>query len=80
MSAGHLPASRPVIAADLEIPAALCPETFIALARTEHRYADQERRLDAFKRAMADRILAHPAGEVYDADVAAGSRGDAGDR
>jgi hypothetical protein len=29
---------------------------------------------------MVDRILARPAGEVYDADVAAGSRDDAGDR
>jgi hypothetical protein len=53
-------------------------DEFIDLARTEHRDADQERRLDVLKRDMAERVLAHPASEVYDAD--AGSRGEAGDR
>ena len=43
-------------------------DEFIDLARTEHRDADQERRLDALKRDMAERVLAHPASEVYDAD------------
>ena len=40
-------------------------DEFIDLARTEHRDAEQERRLDVLKRDMADRVLAHPAGEVY---------------
>ena len=44
-------------------------DEFIDLARTEHRDADQERRLDALKRDMAERVLAHPASEVYDADA-----------
>jgi hypothetical protein len=42
-------------------------DEFIELARTEPRDADQERRLDALKREMADHVLAHPASEVYDA-------------
>jgi hypothetical protein len=41
-------------------------DEFIDLAHTEHRDAEQERRLDALKREMADRVLAHPADEVYD--------------
>jgi hypothetical protein len=41
-------------------------DEFIDLARTQHRDMDQERRLDALKREMADRVLARPAGEVYD--------------
>jgi hypothetical protein len=44
-------------------------DEFIDLARTQDRDADQEQRLDALKREMADRVLAHPAGEVYDAEV-----------
>lgn len=40
---------------------------FIDLARTEERTADQERRLDALKAEMANRIMARPASEVYDA-------------
>ena len=40
-------------------------DEFIDLARTEQRDAEQERRLDVLKRDMADRVLAHPAGEVY---------------
>ena len=43
-------------------------DEFIDLARTEHRDAAQERRLDVLKREMADSVLAHPAGEVYDTD------------
>ena len=43
-------------------------DEFVDLARTEHRDSDQERRLDALKRDMAERVLAHPASEVYDAD------------
>ena len=45
-------------------------DEFIDLARTEDRDAGQERRLDALKRDMAGRVLAHPAAEVYDATVA----------
>lgn len=47
-------------------------DEFIALARTEGRTDDQERRLDALKREMADRVMARPAGEVYDATTARG--------
>ena len=43
-------------------------DEFIDLARTEERTADQERRLDAMKREMADRVMARPADEVYDAE------------
>ncbi len=39
---------------------------FIDLARTEARDAGQEHRLDTLKRELADRVLARPAGEVYD--------------
>jgi len=42
-------------------------EEFIDLARTEQRTADEERRLDVLKREMADRVMARPASEVYDA-------------
>jgi hypothetical protein len=41
-------------------------DEFIDLARAEHRDAAQEQRLDALKRDMAERVLAHPASEVYD--------------
>lgn len=39
---------------------------FIDLARTEERTTEQERRLDALKLELADRVMARPAGEVYD--------------
>jgi hypothetical protein len=42
-------------------------DEFIDLARTDNRTADQERRLDALKREMAERVMARPAREVYDA-------------
>ena len=42
-------------------------DEFIELARTEPRSADQELRLDALKREMAERVMARPAGEVYEA-------------
>jgi hypothetical protein len=42
-------------------------DEFIDLVRTEHRDDEQERRLDALKLEMADRVLARPAAEVYDA-------------
>ena len=43
-------------------------EEFIDLARTQDRSAEQERRLDTLKSEMADRVMARPAAEVYDAD------------
>ncbi len=42
-------------------------EEFMDLARAEQRTSDQERRLDLLKREMATRVMARPAGEVYDA-------------
>ena len=41
-------------------------DEFIELARTEGRAADQEARLDALKRDLADRVMAPPAADVYD--------------
>ncbi|HEV2768709.1 MAG TPA: hypothetical protein VGV40_00810 [Solirubrobacteraceae bacterium] len=46
-------------------------DEFLDLARTEERTAEQERRLDAMKREMADRVMGHAAGEVYDTEDAA---------
>ena len=43
-------------------------EEFIDLARTQARSAEQERRLDTLKLEMADRVMARPAAEVYEAD------------
>lgn len=42
------------------------PDEFIDLARTEQRTADQELRLDALKRELAERVMARPAEEVHD--------------
>ena len=53
--------------ATLTVREGFVTDEFIDLARTERRDAEQERRLDALKREMADRVLAHPASEVYDA-------------
>jgi hypothetical protein len=47
-------------------------DEFIDLARAEGRTADQERRLDRLKLDMAERVMARPAAEVYDAEAAAG--------
>ena len=41
-------------------------EEFIDLARTPTRTPDQERRLDALKAELAERVLARPASAVYD--------------
>ncbi len=38
------------------------------LARTAERTQVQERRLSVLKQEMADRLMAHPAPEVYDVD------------
>ena len=42
-------------------------DEFIDLARAEQRTAEQERRLDALKLDMAERVMARPAADVYDA-------------
>ena len=42
-------------------------EEFIDLARAEERTAGEERRLDVLKLEMAERVMARPAAEVYDA-------------
>jgi hypothetical protein len=57
-------------AATLAVRPGFVTDEFIDLARTEDRTAAQERRLDALKREMAERVLAAPAAEVYDAEVA----------
>jgi hypothetical protein len=44
-------------------------DEFIALARKDPRGAEDERRLDVLKRKMADRVMAPPAIEVYDASA-----------
>ncbi len=41
-------------------------DEFIDLARAQERTENQERRLDLLKREMAERVLARPAGEVYE--------------
>jgi hypothetical protein len=41
-------------------------DAFVDLARVEHRTADQERRLDALKLEMAERVMSRPADAVYD--------------
>ncbi|MBN1529406.1 MAG: hypothetical protein JW895_10125 [Thermoleophilaceae bacterium] len=43
-------------------------DEFIDLARTAERTPAQERHLDRLKREMAERVLARPASEVYDAE------------
>jgi hypothetical protein len=42
-------------------------EEFIALARSETRSEDEDRRLTTLKWQMAERVMASPADEVYDA-------------
>jgi hypothetical protein len=49
----------------LLLRAGFVTDEFVALARTEQRGADQERRLDALKLELAARVLAHPATAVY---------------
>jgi hypothetical protein len=44
-------------------------DEFIALARKQPRSDEEERRLDVLKREMADRVMAYPAIEVYDAST-----------
>ncbi|HEV7453367.1 MAG TPA: hypothetical protein VGO16_18720 [Pseudonocardiaceae bacterium] len=47
-------------------------EEFLALARQEGRTGEEESRLTALKKEMADRLLASPATEVYDVDGGVG--------
>jgi hypothetical protein len=54
--------------ATLALREGLVTDEFIDLARAEERSADQERRLDVLKREVAERVMARPAHEVYDAD------------
>jgi len=53
--------------ATLSLREGFVTDEFIDLARTDERTAEQERRLDTLKREMADRVMARPPGEVYDA-------------
>jgi hypothetical protein len=55
----------------LELREGFVSDEFIDLARAERRDAEQERRLDGLKREMADRVMARPAEDVYDARSAA---------
>ncbi len=55
--------------ATLTVREGFVTDEFIDLARAERRDAGQERRLDTLKSEMAARVLAHAAGEVYDAEV-----------
>lgn len=48
-------------------------EEFITLARKTDRSPDEERRLVELKHEMADRLMALPATEIYNAQVARGS-------
>jgi hypothetical protein len=43
-------------------------EEFLDLARKDPRTSGEEARLDGLKRAMADRVMARPAIEVYDVE------------
>lgn len=49
----------------LEVREGFVTDEFIDLVRTEERTAAQERRLDAMKLDMAERVMARPASEVY---------------
>ncbi len=42
------------------------PEELIALVRAEHPTEEQLARLTQLKQAMADRVMASPAADVYD--------------
>ena len=53
--------------ATLSLREGFVTDEFIDLARSEDRTGEQERRLDALKLEMADRVMARPAAEVYDA-------------
>jgi hypothetical protein len=52
--------------ATLALREGLVTDEFIDLARTDERSAAQEQRLDTLKLELAARVMALPAGEVYD--------------
>lgn len=54
-------------ATTLSVREGFVTEEFIDLARIAERTPGEEQRLDRLKREMADRVLAQPAIEVYDA-------------
>ena len=49
-------------------------DEFVELARTEPRNLEQELRLDALKRELADRVMARRAADVHDGEPAARSK------
>lgn len=53
--------------ATLHLREGFVSEEFIDLARAEDRTIEQERRLDALKLEMAERLMSQPADAVYDA-------------
>ncbi len=59
----------------LTLRAGFVTDEFVDLTRTEHRTADQERRLDTLKLELAARVTSRPAAEVYDAAPAGTSGG-----
>lgn len=50
----------------LQVREGFVTDEFIDLARKEGRSAEEERRLTALKREMADRVMAAPATDVYE--------------
>lgn len=56
-------------AVTLAVSPGFVADELIDLARLEGRTPEQEERLDELKQAMADRVMAAPAAEVYDASV-----------
>ncbi len=58
------------IAVALTIRHGYVTDDFIALARQPQRSAEEEARLAVLKQEMADRLMARPAVDIYDADLA----------
>jgi hypothetical protein len=50
----------------LQVRDGFVTDEFVDLARTDPRSPDQERRLDAMKREMAERVMAAAAADVYE--------------
>lgn len=61
--------------ADLTLRPGLVSDEFVDLARRGASTAEEEARLAWLKQDMADRLMALPAGDVYDARPAASDRG-----
>ena len=53
----------------LVVRAGLVTDAFIDLARKEGRSHEEERRLDAMKRDMAERVMSRSAAEAYDVET-----------